>query len=464
MTIICNKLLRSILRVISPACARAALTALPSALLAASLAFGLVAAERAAWAAAPESPAPVAEARWPDGTQVLPVEDLDGVLLVQATLRGHHGRDTSGAMVLDTGAGFLALDRGVSLALGLTDTLAAAGTITLAARALPRLVLAGLEVDRLEPVMTIDGEVVRRVTDRDVLGLVGQKVLAPWIVWIDYPAGELALLPAGDTRDGERASAASRRALPMLSPAAQAVAFRLAGDGKLLVGARVSRPDGSRASPVLTLALDTGASKTVLFEPALARDAPESARWRSLRGLAAPTLFGTDEARIVRVPRLALLGEGGEVEARDTDAATLGGELPAVLEQVLGERVHGLVGYSYLRRFRVAIDFPRRLVWLDPADVTRDTRPDEYSHVGVQIERADGELRVAGVARPSPAAEAGIGPGDVLEAIDGRSGGELGLMEAVRLLEGSPGSRVELELRGADGTRRLVILTRRRLL
>lgn len=428
------------------------------------IAVALASITAVAAAAPPPAPATEAVSSLPEGASPLAVEDLDGVLLVSVGLRGLDGRDTSGVMVLDTGAGFLALDRGLSVALGLADSLAAPGAIELTARALPRLTLAGLQMDQVSPVISVDGDVVRRVTDRDVLGLLGQQVLAPYIVWIDYPASALALLPDGDTRAGERPSAASRRAVPMLSAAAIAVPFRLAGDGKLLVGARTTRPDGSHPSRALTLALDTGASKTVLFEPALTREAPENARWRSLRGLAAPTLFGTDDARMVRVPRIALDGEQGEVAIRDMDAAVLGGELPALLERVLGEPAGGLLGYSFLRRFRVAIDFPRRLVWFDPADVTRDTRPDEYSHVGVQVERVDGELRVVAVATPSPAAEASLGRGDVIERIDGHAASGLDLMTAVRMLEGDPGSRIELELRCADGTRRLVILTRRRLL
>jgi len=49
-------------------------------------------------AALPES---IASLPWPDGTQVLRFEDLEGAILVRAKLVSASGRDTSGAFVLD---------------------------------------------------------------------------------------------------------------------------------------------------------------------------------------------------------------------------------------------------------------------------------------------------------------------------------------------------------------------------
>ncbi len=400
---------------------------------------------------------------WPEGTRTILVEDLDGLILLRATLHGDAGRDTSGDLVLDTGAPYLALDRHVAFALGIADSLSAAGAIELAPHRLGRLEIGAVQFDQVAPVLSVDAEVVRRVTDRDVLGLLGQRVLAPYILWIDFEGETIALVPAGGERANEPATVASRRRLPGLSPRARAVPFRLAGDGKLLVRARLTEANGRMTSGGMTLALDTGASKTVLFEPALARIAPRSASWPALRGLSAPTLFGDDEARIVRVPRIAVEGVTGGVEVRDMDAAVMRGELAEVLERAVGEPVHGLLGYSFLRRFRVAIDFRRLIVWLDPAEVGRDARPYEYSQIGLQVERTEGAIQIVAVAEATPAAEAGLARGDVIESLDGEDARAMDLLTLLRRLEGPPGSRVTLGVRHG-GTRRTLTLSRRQLL
>src|SRR5437762_9110095 len=56
---------------------------------------------------------------WPEGTQLVPFENLEGMVLIDMTLRGAHGRDTTGLFVLDTGAGFLALDHALAATLGI---------------------------------------------------------------------------------------------------------------------------------------------------------------------------------------------------------------------------------------------------------------------------------------------------------------------------------------------------------
>src|SRR5262245_49899424 len=50
---------------------------------------------------------PPDQIRWPEGTTRVPFEDVEGVSLLEATATGVSGRDTTGAFVLDTGAGFI---------------------------------------------------------------------------------------------------------------------------------------------------------------------------------------------------------------------------------------------------------------------------------------------------------------------------------------------------------------------
>ena len=144
------------------------------------------------------------------------------------------------------------------------------------------------------------------------------------------------------------------------------------------------------------------------------------------------------------------------------DAAVIRSDLQQVLGSVTGETIHGLLGYSVLRRYRVVFDYPRRVLWLDPIPGYKDERPYEYSQVGIQLERAGEQVRVTAVALESPAAEAGIQRGDEIVTIDGAPGeGDLG--ELARKLEGPPGSTVRLVVR-QGAVERTHLLKRRRLL
>src|SRR5215470_2045191 len=56
---------------------------------------------------------------WPAGTEVIRFENIEGIILLQGTLRGVVPPDTSGPLALDTGAGYLALDAALARRLGL---------------------------------------------------------------------------------------------------------------------------------------------------------------------------------------------------------------------------------------------------------------------------------------------------------------------------------------------------------
>jgi hypothetical protein len=385
--------------------------------------------------------ADLAALAWPEGTQLLPFEDAEGAILVGATLRSTGGRDTSGLLLLDTGAGYLAVDLGLAKILGLVDGAAGEATVEVASRSLPRLELGSTQMDQVSPVITVDAGVVRRVTGRPVLGLLGQALLRDRVVVLDYSCRVIALLPPEVVPAKEAPGlhqALSVRSVP--------VPFRLAGDGKILLRARVTARRGN-APTELSLILDTGATKTVLFREALDRRLPGWRRWPALRGLGAPTLTGDAKAEIVQVPEIEVGSPAGSVARSGMDAAVLGGELHGLLEAAVREPVDGLLGYSFLKHFRVAIDYPRGVLWLDPERGDVPDRKGEYCHPGIQLESVRGSLRVMGVATGSPAARAGVRAGDELLAVDGTPVSGDDVVAVSRKLEGEPGSGVVLRLR-----------------
>ena len=148
----------------------------------------------------------------------------------------------------------------------------------------------------------------------------------------------------------------------------------------------------------------------------------------------------------MRLPLLELPGSDGTVARSGVDAAVLGGGLPG-LEAVVGGPVDGLLGYSFLKHFRVALDYPRELLWLDPNQGGVPDRAEEYCQPGVQLETVGGSVRVTAVAAGSPAARAGVRAGDELVELDGEPVAGRDLVTVARSLEGRPGSWVSLRLR-----------------
>ncbi len=397
--------------------------------------------------------------------ETLAFENIEGILLVRATAHGI-GRDTSGVFALDTGAGFFAIDHELSQILGIDSTAISSDPIRLARTPLPRLEIGRMQFDQVQPILLIDANIIRQVSGRPVLGLLGARLLERYALDIDYLNSRVTWIDVSQDGAGDPGGdsvSASRRALgDGLDRSAMPMPFRIAGDGKILVPALVTNL-GSRMGDSLTLVLDTGATKTALFAHALATKAPAFERWPALRGLSAPTLIGSADARLARV-RALVVGRGASfARGTEVDVAVLDSPLEAALSAEVDEPVDGLLGYSFLRRFGVVIDYPHRVLWLTPRPHSYDERPYEYSHVGLQIERRGDALRVIGVATHSPADIAGIRADDELAAIDGISVQALDVIDATLRLEGPPGTAVVLTMRRED-QQRTYRLIRRRLL
>lgn len=413
-----------------------------------------------------------------------------------AILRGHGGRDTTGLLVVDTGAGFLGLDVPLARRLGIIGPDENPSGVSLSSTGLPRLELGSAQLDAIAPILLLDAEVIRRATGRNVLGLAGQGVFAGRAVWIDYeeqrlvfvasPPGIGALSPhhadslevaSTDTSalaervSGRNARAARSRSLlaPLLSNAAQAIPFRLAGDHKILIRGRFRENTAGVPGPWMDLVFDTGATKSVLFETPLHASYPAAEHWRSVAGLVAPTLTGNTTARIALAPCFELESTQplAPLQRSRVDCAVINSDLAEQLSSATGGSILGLVGYSFFKDYRIAIDYPNRTLWLDPNPKHRgvgpDSHPFEYSHAGLQLERDGESIRVLGLAADSPAEHAGIAVGDTLVAVGKHPIGASELSRASAMLEGRPGTIVRITLR-RDGVQRSYRLVRKQLL
>ncbi len=452
------------------------------------------------------------------GSRVVAFENVEGLMLVPARLSSRGSRvvrgdslapgpgsrpgpssplgsdggplpgavDTTGPMIVDTGAGYPAVDRPLAQALGIDDGTGDPNTLSLATSPLARFELAGVVQTDVAPVIVIDAELVRRVCDRPVLGLIGASAFHGYALAIDYEAGIMALLTGEDVDrltgprpDSMQSSVETQRAQavpPNRSPPVStthhgvtnfdiALPFKLMGDDKILVDVRVRDTLTTGGGVDLRLVLDTGATQTAFFPSALRRIGREGREWPSIGGLAAPTLAGIEDARIMKIPEIVLVdADGGTLAAtavRAQEVATLGGPLEAGLAAVVGEPVHGLLGYSFLRHFHVLIDYPRRTLWLARLEGPARARPFEGIQPGLQLERRDGAIRISAVVEGSSADRAGARRGQRIVAVDGRSVAPLDVMAVAHQLEGREGTRVRVRVVDELGERTLVMRRRR---
>lgn len=123
----------------------------------------------------------------------------------------------------------------------------------------------------------------------------------------------------------------------------------------------------------------------------------------------------------------------------------------------------GVIGGEVLRRFDVVLAAPLGYLGLTPN--AHITQPFEFDMSGLALRAEPPDyraVRIAGVRPQSPAAEAGLQPGDEIVALDGRPAGALGL-DAVRRLFLHAGRQYRLRVKRAAEELAVTLVTRRAL-
>lgn len=112
----------------------------------------------------------------------------------------------------------------------------------------------------------------------------------------------------------------------------------------------------------------------------------------------------------------------------------------------LAERdVAGSVGNGILMRFAMTFDLPGGALYFEK---TGAAGPDAWDRAGLWIERGERGFEVVHVVAGSPAAAAGIAPGDVIVAIDGKAWTGVALSKLRNDLAAAPGRKVRLRMQG----------------
>lgn len=248
-----------------------------------------------------------------------------GVIFVEALVNGE-GPFT---FILDTGASETVLTPPVAKRLGIGTVPVAAAQRKGSVRTLAvgRSVRRDLEVYVFDPPQAVP---LRLNHGLDYHGLLGYSFLRHYVVTVDYRNERLTLAPADPWLRGSRPRDASVHAIP----------FTLRSG---LIHAR-GTVDGM--GPV-TFLVDTGSAEALLL--------PEAARRLKLRSRTMP---GRSDFGIVAVARLGL----GEAMAENVTAVV--GHLESA--ERAGLQYDGILGYPFLSRFEVTLDYPAGMLLLRP--------------------------------------------------------------------------------------------------
>ncbi len=205
------------------------------------------------------------------------------------------------------------------------------------------------------------------------------------------------------------------------------------------------------------LLTDTGSGVTIVtqshfdeLEAALESPLPR------LEGYVWATNYGTDDAFITRLPVLEL--SGAVVEGEWAVVIPDDYHIRALLEGS-SVFVDGFLGYPAYRHFLLEVRGPDSMFRLWPYGSDDHIDVGEWHRVGIELVQRDVGPRVEMIFRPSDAAEQDINIGDVVRAVDGTSVADMNLDEIRRLLHGTPGDTIDLELQveGAGPSRLVTV-------
>jgi hypothetical protein len=329
--------------------------------------------------------------------------------------------DTTGPerlFLFDTGMNITAIDSALAARLGL-EAVAPPGTATdaagqagrLAMVRIPSIVLAGFAARDVQAA-AVDLSSLRANSGLALEGILGANVLRSFPYTLDYQQG-VVRFGAPDALPGRAiVLPLLDHPSPFLPPLVQ-----LKVQGAELWGA-----------------IDAGALGGLYLPRRVLEDLRlDRSRRVESRGAVSGGLFGLGLPSLAARPRTVALGS---LQLRDLPVESTESEF-------------ALIGAEFLRHFRVAVDYPRRRVVLEPVDVPW---PHDVESFGLGLAR-DGGTRtvVTGVWADSPADRAGLRPGQRVLRVDGQPADSLSLPALRSRLLDPAGRVVALTVQGDSG-------------
>lgn len=379
---------------------------------------------RPAAASKPAGQAPVAR---------VPFELNGNSLFLQARVNGSEPR----WFVLDTGAGVTVLNAATAEALGLKG--GRAGMLHGAGGVVQSTGITGLTLDvggavvKDVSVTSIPLAQLENASGRAIDGILGVDFFRRYVVEIDYETRQLAVYePSAYGYDGrgETLQLTFRNNHPHLR-------------------AQVKLP--GRPPLEGDFVIDAGSSMQLTMLPAFTeknrlRESLPASFTTYARGVGGEFALPLARAESIRI--------GGFTLERPVTAFPTAGTFGA-------EGIAGNIGTAILRRFKVVFDYSRERVHLEPAKSFSDPFEFDMSGLGLGSEGPSfAAYKVTRVLPGTPAAEAGLQPGDELVAFGGRPAAEFKLA-ALRELLRQPDRRFALQVRRGAETVSAELKTRR---
>ena len=372
----------------------------------------------------------------------------DGIARIPFDLRGNHiylrGRvndSDSLWIVFDTGASANVIDADVAKRLGLESDgvgrsqgaggIVESGHIPSVTIRLPGLTLSGA------PIASMSLSAFERQTGRPMQVIIGHPLLERCVVKVDYAARMLEIAPAE--------------------------AFDYKGTGAVLpltfdrnlpyVTAKVTLPGGKPLKG--RFVIDSGSSQALILSPRLIRDERVQEVIGKTIEARGRGVGGQVPSRMGRVQRLEFAGVAFE---RPTtmlpvpDNAHIGAQKREML---------GNIGGEILRRFTVIYDYQRRRMILEPNAQIGEPFEADMCGIAPRMGPAGSQtLEVEWIQAESPASEAGVQAGDLIEAIDGRPALEVGV-PGMRQMFRREGQTYRFTIRRGDQRKEIAVTTRR---
>jgi hypothetical protein len=267
----------------------------------------------------------------------------------------------------------------------------------------PKVELGAFSLQTGEPVAVTDLRGMREGLGVEVYGLIGMDFLGRHVFRVDPDRGEVVFLRSSGTDPGRRMAVTLENRVPH-------VRIQLSG---------LTEPQSFLVDTGCVPGGGTGLLRADTFEALVGRG-----RVRPIDTALAGSLSGQSLRRRGRVAEYELAG----YRHADLIFSTSG---------------WNVLGLNYWSRYVVTFDFPGEAIYLKKG--ARFDQPDTHDLSGLTVVRAGGRTTVVAVDDKTPAAGAGIRPGDVILKVNGADAGDMTLT-AVRRLLAAKGAKVTLVL------------------
>jgi hypothetical protein len=374
-----------------------------------------------------------------DGSARIPFTFDNNHIFIAVKLQG--GKTAS--FLVDTGSDYTLLNASFAREAGVQSSgdssmHGAGGQVSMSFADGQTLGLPGLDVT-VDRMVVMDLDNLTPPAGWRIQGVLGNDVLRSFTVQIDYAAKMLTLYRAGAYRAPEHATV-----LPLSSAAFS---------GSVFVPATLTLP--GQAPVDISLAIDTGASATDLNSPFVDSSGAIKAVGKTLSYLSRGAGAGSFETLMGRAAGLKLGPYLLVGPVLGLSRATAGA--------LASNSFQGMLGNDVAQRFTLTLDYPdKQLILVPNADLGTPFRIDASGLILVAKGDDLRSFEVERVVPGSPALEAGVQAGDIVEAMDGGPVARYDLSDIKSVLR-EEGTSHRLTLR--RGTQHLdVILKLRRLL